>query len=497
MHIGLIPLDERPANMRYPAMIAQIAGVDLHMPPLDRLSYMKRPADGGALVEWVQDAAAGLDALIVSCEMLGYGSLVASRTTNEPAAAILARLDALRAVKRRYPNLYIAGVNVITRISNANAAAEEPPYWERLGTRFYRFSQLLDRAGDAELTELAALRAELPAEYAGDFLRRRLRNHTVNLAAVHLLAEGVFDLLALSSDDTSPYGLPSREKRWLAGWAELLAPGDRLLMYPGADEVGCALLMRLVNRRRGYTPRFLPYYAVPGGEQIVAPYEDGPIMQTVERQIRAVGGVVAEDGDYDIWLAVNTPVERGGEWHPAHAAAERAARRPHLQKMVEAIQAHGAVHTVIADVAYPNGADPVLIDLLREQVDLPALAAYGGWNTAGNTIGVALAQGCAAHFAERDAQRAVQARFLLHRFVEDWGYQHVVRAQVREWLMAQTGNDEPAPDQLDDVRAWVEARLRACIDELPGFAGRYHIAPGSARLPWQRTFEVDFDLCEG
>ena len=55
-----------------------------------------------------------------------------------------------------------------------------------------------------------------------DFLSRRLRNHAVTSAVLHLLAHGVFDLLVLSSDDTSPFGLPSREKRWLESWADLV-----------------------------------------------------------------------------------------------------------------------------------------------------------------------------------------------------------------------------------------------------------------------------------
>ena len=44
MRIGLIPLDERPANTRYPAMIAAIAGVDLVLPPTDLLSSFRTPA---------------------------------------------------------------------------------------------------------------------------------------------------------------------------------------------------------------------------------------------------------------------------------------------------------------------------------------------------------------------------------------------------------------------------------------------------------------------
>lgn len=37
MRIGLVPLDERPANVRYPAMIAAIFGVDLVVPPAEAI----------------------------------------------------------------------------------------------------------------------------------------------------------------------------------------------------------------------------------------------------------------------------------------------------------------------------------------------------------------------------------------------------------------------------------------------------------------------------
>lgn len=148
----------------------------------------------------------------------------------------------------------------------------------------------------------------------------------------------------------------------------------------------------------------------------------------------------------------------------------------------------------IADVAYPNGADPVLIELLQAQVDLPGLAAYGAWNTAGNTIGTVLAQACVARLAQSDTKRAAQQRFLLHRFIEDWGYQQVVRAEIRAWLRDDHAAQEPPAALLGATCARIERRLDALIAQLPGFAGRYRIAPGSVRLPWARTFEVDFEL---
>jgi hypothetical protein len=515
MRVGLLPLDERPVNTRYPAMIAAIAGVELALPPDDMLSNVREPARCDDLAAWLHAIAPALDALIVDVEMLTFGGLIASRISDDPPGAALSRLDVLRAIRSELPDLPILAFNVITRISNANACTEEPLYWETYGTRLYRLSQLLDRAAQGEplLDEIAALRDEIPPEVLRDMLRRRLRNHIANLASLHLLDSGAINLLVLSSDDTSPFGLGSREKRWLANWADLLALGQNhpatdgqenatrssgmLLMYPGADEVGCALLARLINQHAGRAPRIAPIYAIPGGEEIVAPYEDGPVRLTVERQILAIGGTVATaDANPDLWLAINTPSPRRTEWDETFAAEERDERYDHLDALVERVSAlqESGQQVIVADVAYPNGADPVLMELLIEKVDLLRLAGFGAWNTAGNTIGTALAQGCAALLATTPTQQIAHLRFLLHRFIEDWGYQQVVRRAARAMLERMTGAHEPDDTTMGAICRWIETNLNARIGALPGFAGHWRITPGSTRLPWRRLFEVDFAL---
>ena len=145
MHIGLIPLDERPVNTRYPEMIAQIGGATLHLPPREMLSVYRQPARCGDLLSWLEETAPQLEALIASFQTLGYGGLIASRISQEPASYIIGRLESLGKIKQRLPHLPILGFDLIMRISNANSAVEEPEYWAEEGTRFYEFSQLLDR----------------------------------------------------------------------------------------------------------------------------------------------------------------------------------------------------------------------------------------------------------------------------------------------------------------------------------------------------------------
>lgn len=491
--IGLIPLDERPVNVRYPQMIAAVAGVDLLQPPPELLSAERRPASS-RLIEWLLDHAQQIDALIVSCEMLGYGGLMASRITHDSVNDIFSRLDALRQLRQMRPSLPILGFNLITRVSNANHNVEEPHYWGVYGERFYHFSQLLDRAaqGQSVMADVKKLRSEIPRAHIDDFLRRRARNHTVNMAVLHYLSEGIFDLLVLSSDDTSAFGLGSREKRWLQEWVDLLDLKDRLLMYPGADEVGCVLLARLINERRGFVPTFQPVYAQAERAELVAPYEDGPIRVTIERQVTAVKGRLGED-EGDILLAVNPPDPSCFEFDTQAAAAAYGGRSAALEAFVNRIS-HSRTPTVLADVAYPNGSDPYLIDLLFEQPAMVTqLAAYGGWNTAGNAVGTALAQACASIDLSNKVQREAQTRFLLHRFVEDWGYQRVVRQRTRDWLNERAGVREISEETLPMAAAYVGDQLQGLLPQIPGAAG-WSIVPGSVRFPWRRLFEVDFEL---
>jgi hypothetical protein len=491
MQILLIPLDERPVNTRYPQMIAAIGGHTLILPPRDLLSQYRQAAPTDRLIAWLHDQVRSADALIVSCEQLGYGGLITSRISDESIATITARLNMLRDIRKAYPKLILYAFSVITRISRHNSAVEEPEYWKDYGAKLFRLSQLMDRAwrGEKVGVELPTLQTSIPETIFKDFVGRRSRNHAVNREMLKLLKDGVFNRLVIASDDTSEYGLASREKRSLMREAERLGLTETLLMYPGADEVGSVLLARLMNEAAGRTPTFRPVYMIAGGENITAPFEDGAVKLTVERQIIAAGGKLTEIDTPDVWLFVHPPKTPDVEW--VYDYPDGSAYPPdHLPELrvsvaqMAALLARGE-RVALADVAYANGASHTLLKLLENEIDLKRLTAFGAWNTAGNTLGVVIAQAYAAIRGDHDANR----RFLTHHLVEDWGYQTIVRRDTQQWLTETTGSGEPTMFNLDETRAFIARRLREFADRL-----KLGYTLGEVRLPWARTFEVDFDL---
>ena len=484
MKIGLIPLDERPVNTRYPTMIAAIAGVDLRLPPREMLSRFRQPADCAALAQWLHANAGDLHALVVSIEMLVHGGLVPSRIIDDAVVELLGRLDVLRKIKRAHPNLRIYGFDLITRISKNPESVEEPNYWRESGPQIYRYSQAYDAHRWGQGT--APSRDGLNEDHLLDVLRRRGRNHIVNLAVLELLAENVFELLVISSDDTSEFGFGTREKAWVKEWVDRRGGDERLLMYPGADEVGSALLARALLDGHGVRPRCFAHYAIAADKERIAPFEDGPVRLTLERQLRAVGAFQVDAVEAaDLIVAVNPPAPSNQDFFdPAYAESDREYRYDAMETFAADIKRwiDAGARVIVCDVAYPNGADPVLIAALARNIKLGTLTAYGGWNTAGNTIGVALAQGVAGWLGRNDE---AARRFLAHRFVEDYCYMHLVRQTLDDTQVIYDEETEAA------MTARATTGLNAAIKTLPDFQD-WRVA--NLYLPWKRRFEIDFKL---
>lgn len=498
----LVPLDERPVNTRYPQMLAKIAGADLVLPPVDIRGDLKKPADLHALWAWLRETAPKVDTAVISTDMAGYGNLISSRITSEPSCEILSRLNGLKDLP-----CPVYAFSVLTRIPNANDCVEEPLYWCEYGKKFAAYSKLVHMcASGGDHPELKRLRRELPEELRADWLTRRLRNHAVILGVIEMAARDDVASLSITSDDTAKWGLSTREGDWLDSWIRLdfARLGSKVRMYPGADEVGSALVARVLARGRRFHARIA--YAVSEHANLIAPYEDRRVHETVVAQLDACGCEVVGDRDKcDFVLAVATPSPRLCDWRAEFLESDREQRGAVYSRFLAALgsTAGQGVPVALADVAYPNGADPVLAERLftsNSPMSPNDLIAYGAWNTAGNTIGVVVAQAVCSLVgpSNPDADNA-RRLFLAHRFIEDYVYQSIVRRQARAHAQELWGCGDPSPkdpNEIAEITGWVESRLLEELSRLQGIgiAPRVRMTPGSTRLPWRRLFEVDFDL---
>lgn len=525
--VALVPLDDRPCNRLFPGQVARICGFEVLTPPRDYLGRFLIPGNGYRIGEWLLEVANQVDAFAVSLDMLAYGGLIAERTPDVTVSEALRRLAVVRELRRRFPSKLIVAFIVVQRLSVTSSSPEMAAHVRDI----HRYSQLADlverHSSSDHRAELAALEQRIPRGMLMDYLHARQRNHAVSMEMLRWAADGVFDFLGICQEDSAPWGLHVGEQQRLAKAIEEMQLDRRALIYCGADEESTLLAMRCVCILTGFEPRISLWPLLREGLEVTADFEDRPVAQTIEGLVAALtGSVVTSPSSAHFTLFVNTPLplDQGDVtylgWPAPRRAPPDAARLAALDAFVAGISSHLAEGrpVAIADVAYTNRSDPALVERLCAACDLTRLDAYGGWNRACDTVGVALAQAAACALVRQSAdetpdyaasERALcQQEFLLYRFVDDWVYQGEVRAEAMNYARDQGCVPEDLRSRYPDVERYVQERLEPVAFRIHGehFEGR-PLQPGigsnplSARigpleacrvsLPWPRTFEVE------
>ncbi|HVN55206.1 MAG TPA: DUF4127 family protein [Anaerolineaceae bacterium] len=479
--LALLPLDDRPASLVFPRQIAQIAGLDLLLPPRTTLGHFKKPGNPALAGEWLQKAADHSMALLVSTEMLVYGGLYASRYPQISLKTALQNLSTLEEIHRKHPDLPILAAGLIMRHTVSAAGAGSARVYEAL-MRYTELKDLVEIQGKFEYNqELSTIRNSIPPEVIFDYHEARLRNHQVNLRLLEYLAGGALQGLILLQDDSRPAGLHRLEQQALLEQGTRLGIADRFHICPGGDEGALDLLALWLNSKQPLQCE-LRFTSLEGAQQI-ADYEDRPIHETVTGHFHAANVVkVQQNAGLVFW--VHTP--------SSILEVERAAAEiTHL--------IHAGKLVALADVRFPNGSDPSLLERLCASGLIPHLAAYAGWNTAGNSIGAAIAQASAwwTAVSHVPTQQQLQAQllFLWQRIVDDWGYQRVIR-QPLEARSIQEGKDVlDLGSSAPEVRKEIEILLTRWSNQTWRGGQWKGIPPTlSISLPWGRTFEIELKL---
>jgi hypothetical protein len=511
--IVYLPLDERPCNAKFPKQIAAASDLELISPPQALLGQKKLPAHTAGVVEWLHEHTIRADHLIVSLDMLVYGGIVPSRLHHLSLEQCRLRLQTLVDCKKRNPKLRIFAFNLIMRAPAYNSSDEEPDYYAEYGAQLARNGWLRDKHTREGLTEQEQLEwvqltAGIPEQVFQDFIGRRRINTAVNQMAVDLTFEGWIDFLIIPLDDNAKYGYSSSEQRQLLSTVEAKQLLHRVHLYPGADEVGNTLFARVFCEIKNFQPEIYIRHSSIAGPHAIPKYEDRSLGESLKCQITAAGGFIGDQASAaDFVLMVNSPPV--GQYEMAETTDNFDQRHAsyfseiNYREFVQAIKryAEKGYMVALADVATCNGADEPLLKLLAGMGLLPSLSAYAGWNTSGNSLGTVIPHAIVESYYRKvnGADEASRSRnseaFYLSRLVEDWGYQAKIRMDVAYHHIESLGGN------YFDVEAIHDQVSELILDKMEAFIAEYlkDMRPGRIRLenvglPWNRMFEVEFDL---
>lgn len=479
--VGL-PVDGRPVvRAQVQQLVALAEGFELRCPTVEELGDFRQPADREQLARWLRAQRGQAAGWVLSLDMLVYGGLIPSRFIGDDEASLGARLALLRELKT--PGVPLTAFAATMRISNNCVADEEKPYWNPHGQDLWAWSFHTDRhalTGDTDSAARAdAAAARVPQAIRDDYLATRARNFAINRAALDFVEQGVIDRLVLPQDDTAEYGFNIAERRALQAEAARRGLLDRVLIYPGADEVMHTLSAWVVGQLRGDAPlriKALPTDAA-HWQRLVPLYEDRPLPDALAAQLEAVGAAAVED-DEEVLLLVHSQGRAQGDWAMRKPLPERVGVDARVARALATAPA-----VAVADDAHANGGDPSFVAELAAHKPLPSLAGYAGWNTSSNRIGSLLAQLVLARGRWHSA--ANQAVVAL-RLAEDLQWQARLRQVLRDRvdeasLPAAELAQQAQALMLDDANAWLST---------VGFPQRVK----RAWLPWRRSFEIGLEL---
>ena len=488
-----IPIDNRPVSLQLPQMLAEIAGIHLLTPPPALLGSYLQAGDAAAIGSWLTQSAPLSKSIVVSADMLGYGSLVASRLPGLHAAAAIGRLAPLAALRHTNPHSEIDVFGTVMRLA--------PTGVPLIGDAAGYFA-----AGDASLALTAFANLPSPATTQSDrevaatirqelgptlksYLRARRRNVRVDSRLLDLVARGKIDRLVLGQDDAGPVGVHLHDIAMLrAHLAQLGLHDEQASIESGTDELGMVLSARALVHQLHWMPRIAVTYSRPGAQFVHDPIEYEPIDPTITKLIRLSGGArVACNEQPDINLFVYVAQTKSEE------------RDAFIESLALLTRSHK--HVTVADLSFINGTlleQSELVQALIAKHLAASVDGYASWNTDANSVGTALAAAIFTQAGQRTYRynALAHAAFLLDRYADDYAFRLLVRSRLTDVLhqegLAQTYLLPGSAVRIEsDTRSLLWQQVVALKDEIfPGLL----LCRATVTLPWQRTFETELQL---
>ena len=494
-----IPIDERPCNAIYPIEAAKVAKeLSILTPDLNLLGNKKKPADVDELWAFIDEHIMQMDAMVLSTEMLLYGGLLPSRLHQMREPDIAEYEKRIRNLKRRNPRLKIYLSNLIMRTPRYNSSDEEPDYYQEFGESIFRIGWLKDQKNREGLSveeqeELDKLVKKVPMAYIVDYETRRAFNVSVNEKNCFLIEEKIIDFLVIPQDDSAEYGYTAIDQKKVYSHIVKENLSEKIMVYPGADEVGWTLLGRAFNEFKNQKPKVYPIYSSTLGPTLVPMYEDRIIHESLKAHIMSAGCELVENSEEcDFILGYNTPGKvMQDSWDQFEDKDVSYTSFRHLLTFVEQLAAQMDKQKPVAlcDSAFANGGDVELIQLLDKRNLLLKLISYKGWNTNCNSLGSSL---MAAIVALDEVNEEQLKKNLVMHIYEDVFYQSIVRMNVTKNLLPQLHSTyfDIEKNKYQVIKE-IEKGLEECCEKYL-VNTKNTLGPVSCIVdsPWNRMFEI-------
>lgn len=506
-----IPLDDRPCNYEYPYLLSKITDdIQLLKPPISLMGCCKKSADVDKIWEWIFENLDNVDYAILSVDTLVYGNIIHSRIHELSKEIIENRINNFRKIKLKNKKINIQAFNLVTRVSAYSNSFEDPDYWSSYGHTIWEYGWYSDRinrgiADDNEIDYFEKVKKAIPTDILSDFLERRKKNAYVNEQAISLVKENIFNELVIPKDDTALYGFAAIDQKKLATIINDNFLMNRVMIYPGADEVGSVLLSRIFCKMHNYKPAVFLKYSATYGPTIVPLYEDRPIAESIKSQIVSAGGIlVSTPLESDFLFAIHTPGVQMEECYTQSNKNLTYSTHVNIQEFFSYLKYYKEKYNkpiALADDAFANGSD---ISMMRHaSVDgiFDILCAYGGWNTSENTNGMCLAHAIISSYYEKDnfknGDYKESQKFLVRKIIEDYLFQALGIPEMDVIVSEQYPGYSPyyCRDIKNEIANISGNLLIEKTNNLfpNGFKGK-KIELSDFYLPWERIHELGFKL---
>jgi len=486
--IAYIPLDNRPVNQERMHYLAQSADITLIMPEetlyRTALDHMQPNPDGStignreALRRWLLQTDKECDHFIISLDQITSGGLVGSRWLCDADLTLeYSMIDTvLELCKTNTVYLFDTVMRLAPTVGYQGYSLEDYNALRAYGMEARKTLQadaltvenILEgycrTPQDAPIpTDISS--AQLAQYHAARARKLKLTDYVLRKAGndLHFFYIGI--------DDSSPQNtIQSNEIKYIKS---LL--GQNGLLGAGTDEIAlCCLARMILGLYHIQVPLQVTYFG--GGEKAPADgYDIGTLEESMQKHLDIFPVKKAENGLQVLCLTRGSS-DTDRRALLARLKANQSARIP----------------TVLIDAS----EDPEILAqqfITDTSLDICQLLGYSSWNTAANAIGLALSQGVAryAYLSAVDcaSQNANEGflRAITFSYIKDISYKSI-HPTLEEFL-----SFEHPCSPTNILQRLNRGKI---INSLRDFSvispGRISIA--NLRSPWDRTFEMCFDI---